>query len=57
MRVFLLLLTLLPGLVLADPGDAPPISLHDQLALLLFPLGVAILTVIIVIWDRRRRQR
>ena len=56
MRLWLLLMMLLPALAQAAVQETP-ISLQEQLELLLFPLGVIILTIGIVIWHRRKQQR
>lgn len=56
MRLWLLLMMLLPALAQAAVQETP-ISLQEQLELLLFPLGVIILTIGVVIWDRRRRRK
>lgn len=56
-RLLLTLLILLPSIAQAAPDDMPPLSLHTQMELLLFPLGVIVLTICLILWHRRKQKR
>ena len=56
MRLGLLLFFLLPTLAQAAIQETP-ISVQEQLELFLFPLGVLVFTIGLIIWDRRRRRK
>jgi hypothetical protein len=58
MRFYFLLLILLPGFGFADVEDhMTPLPVHTQEVLLLFPLGVIVLTILLVVWHRRKLKK